>query len=324
MSKRIISGIQPSGILQLGNYLGAIKTWKSHTTNSLYFIADNHSITTRFHKENTESIEDLTFKTAACLIACGIDKNLFVQSHILQHFELMWILSCMTPQSWLNKMIQYKEKSKDNNHTGLYTYPILMAADILLYKANEVPVGEDQVQHIEFTRDLAIRFNKMCESEVVPVPNYLLSKASRIMSLQNGKTKMSKSDKNTLSCISLIDDEEVMKNKILKARTDPIVGISYNIEKRPEVSNLINIYAAIEDMSIEEVVKKFENAKMLDFKIEIINSLHKEILPISKKANELLNDKAYINKILSEGKKVASEIAEKNIREIKRKLNYLI
>jgi tryptophanyl-tRNA synthetase len=324
MSKRIISGIQPSGILHLGNYLGAIKTWRSNTNNSLYFIADNHSITTRFNKENTETINQLTIKTAACLIACGIDENLFVQSHIPQHYELMWILSCMTPKSWLNKMIQYKEKSKDNNATGLYTYPILMAADILLYKAEKVPVGHDQIQHIECTRDIAIRLNKVCGSDIIPIPEYILSKASRIMSLQNGNTKMSKSDKNTLSCISLIDDEETIRNKIFKARTDPIVGISYEIDRRPEVSNLINIYSALEGISVEEVVKKFENIKMLDFKNEIINSLLKEILPISKKANELLNDEAYVTKILNEGRDRAIEIASKNLDEIKRNLKYLI
>jgi tryptophanyl-tRNA synthetase len=324
MSKRLISGIQPSGILHLGNYLGAIKTWRSQRQNSLYFIADSHSITTRFYKDNTETIDELTIKTAACLIACGIDKNLFVQSHIPQHFELMWILSCMTPKSWLNKMIQYKEKSQDNNATGLYTYPILMAADILLYKAEEVPVGDDQIQHIECARDIAIRLNKVCGVDIIPIPNYLLSKAPRIMSLQNGKVKMSKSDKSSLSCLSLIDDEETIKHKILKAKTDPVVGINYEPENRPEVSNLINIYSALEGISKEEVVKRFENSKMLEFKMEIIKSLCREILPISKKANEILNDRGYIKKILLEGKNNASEMAEKNLDEIKRSLKYLI
>ena len=329
MSKRVISGIQPSGILHLGNYLGALKTYTTHynNKNSLFFIADNHSITTRFmNQSNIDKLEEMTINTAACLIACGIEENLFVQSQVPQHAELMWIISCMTPQSWLNKMVQYKEKSKNNNNTtiGLYTYPLLMAADIILYKAEEIPVGDDQIQHVEVTRDIAIRLNKISQTDSIPIPNYVLSKISRVMSLQNGKTKMSKSDKDTLSCISLTDDEETVKHKILKARTDPITPISFDSSTRPEVSNLLNIYCSIEQISIEEAVKKFQNSKMLEFKMELINSIQKEITPIGKKVNDLLQDKEYILKKLKDGADIAKNIAEKNLEEIKIKLNYLI
>jgi tryptophanyl-tRNA synthetase len=337
--KRIVSGIQTTGVLHLGNYLGAIKNWK-HLQNMpnndcIFFIADNHSITLKFIRQLEEgeqnNINELTINTAACLLACGVDPRkspLFVQSQILEHSELMWILSCMTPLSWLNKMIQYKEKSKNNKYstTGLYTYPVLMAADIILYKASEVPVGEDQIQHIEVARDIAIRLNKLCKSEVVPIPNYVIPEiSSRVMSLQNGKSKMSKSDKDSLSCISLIDSEETIKQKVMKAKSDSIATIYFDIENRPEVSNLLSIYSSLEGITIDEAVKKFENAKMVEFKHEIINVLNREILPITIKANKLIShDRDYIKDVLNEGRKKAKQIAEINLTEIKKSLNYLI
>jgi tryptophanyl-tRNA synthetase len=334
--KRIVSGIQTSGILHLGNYLGAIKNWKllqsDSTNNCLFFLADNHSITLKFIKqleEQSSSINELTINTAACLLACGLDTKkspLFLQSQVLEHSELMWILSCMTPLSWLNKMIQYKEKSKNGklNSTGLYTYPILMAADVLLYKAQEIPVGEDQIQHIEVARDIAIRLNKLCKSDVVPIPDYKIpANSARIMSLQNGKTKMSKSDRDSLSCISLTDTEEIIKQKIIKAKTDSISTIYFDLENRPEISNLLNIYSSLEGLSMEETVKKFEQAKMVEFKHELVNSLFREVLPISIKANKLIShDRDYIRDILHDGKQKAKCIAEANLDEIKRALNY--
>jgi tryptophanyl-tRNA synthetase len=344
--KRIVSGIQTSGILHLGNYLGAIKNWKNLQQNKnnecLFFLADNHSITLRFMRQleseanpepnlNDNNISELTMKTAACLLACGLDAKtspIFVQSQILEHSELMWILSCMTPPSWLNKMIQYKEKSKNGKvgTTGLYTYPILMAADILLYKANEVPVGEDQVQHIEVTRDIALRLNKLCKQEIIPIPNYVIPEnSSRIMSLSNGKTKMSKSDQDGLSCISLIDTEEAIKHKIFKARTDSIPSIYYDMENRPEVSNLLNIYATIQGIPMDKALKKLEGGNMLDFKNTLIQTLIKEIVPISLKANKLMShDREYIKQVLNDGRQRAQDIAKTNLTEIKRSLSYLV
>jgi tryptophanyl-tRNA synthetase len=339
--KRVVSGIQTSGVLHLGNYLGAIKNWKIMQQNPdkecIFFLADNHSITLKFIRqledgaEENTTISDLTINTAACLLACGLDTKkspLFVQSEILEHSELMWILSCMTPLSWLNKMIQYKEKSKNSKFstTGLYTYPILMAADILLYKAEEVPVGEDQTQHIEVARDIAIRLNKLCKADIVPIPNYIIPKhTARVMSLQNGKTKMSKSDKDSLSCISLTDTEDIIKQKVMKAKTDSITNIYYDTEARPEVSNLLAIYSSLEGISMDETVKRFEHAKMVEFKQELISVLNREVLPITIKANKLIShDRDYIRDVLRDGKQRAKQIAEANLCEIKRALNYLI
>lgn len=345
MLRRVVSGIQPTGILHLGNYLGAVKNWQKlqNSNQCFFFIADNHSVTLKLLRElgdndnNTSNVgredpklNNLVLNTASCLLACGIEpKNIFVQSHIHEHTELMWILSCITPLSWLNTMIQFKEKSKNNNKnasTGLYTYPILMAADILLYKGENIPVGEDQIQHIEITRTIAQRLNKLCKKEILPIPQYILNnQGSRVMSLQNGNIKMSKSDPNKNACLYLINSEEEIKAKILKAKTDPIRRIDYDLTNRPEVSNLISIYSSLENLSIENVVKKFENASMLEFKQELIKSMCISLLPISERARLLINkEQSYILDILHEGRKRAKEEAGKNIYEIKKNLNYLI
>jgi len=345
--KRVVSGIQPSGILHLGNYLGAVKNWTKlqddPNSKCFFFIADNHSATNKFLENLSKEKEDanevysdlnnMVIQTTACLLACGVNPKratIFSQSNILAHSELMWILSCMTPMSWLNKMIQFKEKSKNKDKelssTGLYTYPILMAADIMIYKGEIVPVGEDQIQHIELTRDIVIRLNKICKKEVIPPPEYIINKqASRIMSLQNGLNKMSKSDKNTHSCLSLITDEEDIKSKILKAKTDSLGKITYDVKNRPEVSNLINIYSQIEGITIEATLLKYENASTYEFKQGLIKMLNENVLPISYKAKNLIEkDFDYVRDILREGKKIALEEANKNLAEIKDNLNYFV
>lgn len=345
-TKRIVSGIQPSGILHIGNYLGAIKNWKNYqetnAKNCYFFIADYHSITTKFLTDYTElekdakyshdNLDDNVFKTAACLLACGLDPNkcnLFVQSQIPSHTNLMWLLSCITPLSWLNKMVQFKEKknsSNDLSSSGLYTYPILMAADILIYKAEIVPVGEDQIQHIELSRDIANRINKIAKCDLLPIPDYFVDKQSaRIMSLQNGKVKMSKSDKSSYACVSLIDDEEKIKKNIMKAKTDSIGNISYDVKERPEVSNLINIYANLENISIDETVKKFENASTQEFKQLLVKSVGDVVGNISHKANALIDKESdYVKDVIREGCKNASEESTKNFEEIKRYLKFFV
>lgn len=342
--KRVVSGIQPTGILHIGNYLGAVKNWinlqEQYKNNCFYFIADNHSITTKFMKDiesehlslgdNSESIHDMVLKTAACLLASGIDPNkcnLFIQSEIPAHAELMWIFSCLCPLSWLNKMIQFKEKSKlnkENSCVGLYTYPILMAADILAYRGEIVPVGEDQVQHVELTRDVAKRVNKLCKKEIIPVPDYSVSKLSaRIMSLQNGQKKMSKSDHNTYSCLFLLSSEEEIRNKIIKAKTDSLGNITYDPVKRPEVSNLIHLYHGIREMPIEEITKLFQDASTYEFKQELIKSLIEKLGPINYKARKLLEfEKDYVKDVLNEGKKVAIDETNRTLNEVRSHLKY--
>jgi tryptophanyl-tRNA synthetase len=346
---RVVSGIQPSGILHLGNYLGAVKNWvqmqDENDKKCFFFIADHHSATLKFledlnkdeiidspiEKNNLNTIEKLTIQTAACLLATGVNPKkvtIFTQSNILPHSELMWILSCMSPLSWLNKMIQYKEKSKSKDFcsTGLYTYPILMAADILIYKGELVPVGEDQIQHLEITRDIAMRLNKIAKSNVVPSPEYIVNKnSSRVMSLQNGLTKMSKSDKNTHSCLSLIITEEEIKSKITKAKTDSLGKITYDPKQRPEISNLINIYSQIENISVENTVNMFSQCSTFEFKQELIKSLNDFLLPISYKATNLIEKEFdYIRDVLREGKKVANEEASKTLSEVKQSLKYFL
>jgi len=344
--KRVVSGIQPSGILHIGNYLGAIKNWvkyqETNPKNCYFFIADYHSITTKFLKDYTESekdsnytqekLDDMVFKTAACLLACGLDpkkSNLFVQSHVPAHSNLMWLLSCLTPLSWLNKMVQFKEKknsSNDLSSTGLYTYPVLMAADILIYKANIVPVGEDQIQHIELTRDIANRINKIAKFDVLPIPEYdVIKQSARIMSLQNGNVKMSKSDKSSYACISLIDNQEQIRNKIMKAKTDSLGKIHYDPKLRPEVSNLINIYSNIMNLSIEDTVSKFENATTFEFKQELANSLSNTLLNISEKSIHLMEKEAdYVKDVIREGCILASEESERNMNEIRKYMSFLL
>ncbi len=347
-TRRVVSGIQPSGILHLGNYFGAVKNYvklqNDPSKQCFFFIADNHSSTVRFNTDsdrdrdinsytnsNTPTLSDLKIKTAACLLASGVNPKqavLFNQSDVPAHSELMWILSCISPLSWLNKMIQFKEKSKRNTNLasiGLYTYPILMAADILIYKADEVPVGDDQIQHIELTRDIATRLNKIIGKEILPMPEYILNKdSSRIMSLQNGKTKMSKSDRNSHSCISLITSEDDIKKKIMKAKTDSNGSIGYNINERPEVSNLVRIYSQCNNISIDETVEKFSNANTHEFKLELIKSLNERVLPISYKAKSMIEKEFdYVRDVLEEGRKVAMVEANRTLEEVKANLNNL-
>eukprot|EP01017_Pseudomicrothorax_dubius_P030102 TRINITY_DN3718_c0_g1_i6.p1 TRINITY_DN3718_c0_g1~~TRINITY_DN3718_c0_g1_i6.p1 ORF type:complete len:296 (-),score=53.97 TRINITY_DN3718_c0_g1_i6:254-1141(-) len=291
LNKVIFSGIQPTGQLHLGNYLGAIRNWVNlqnmyHSNNRLIFcIVDHHALTDKFKIDHDATFEHSlhhdTLALTAALLASGISPDkatLFVQSHVPEHTELTWILSSIGPMSWLNKMTQYKDKKTKSSSLGLYSYPVLMAADILLYKANVVPVGDDQVQHVELTRDYAVRFNSLfCKpnEEFFPMPEYMKSEFPRVMSLRDGLKKMSKSDPSDFARINLVDDPETVMSKVRKAKTDSLSTIKHE-ESRPEVSNLLRIYSTLEGITLKEAEARFKTANMLSFKEAVAESIVKK------------------------------------------------
>ena len=321
--KRVFSGIQPTGKITIGNYLGAIKNWVAMQDQyeCLFCIVDLHSLTSDF---NPEELQQNIKYNIALYIAAGLDPDkviIFQQSKISEHSELAWILSCFTQMGWLNRMTQFKDKAGKNKETanlGLYSYPVLMAADILLYDVNIVPVGEDQKQHIELARDIAISFNRKANIEVFTVPDVLInSKAKRIMSLKDASKKMSKSDPSDLSRINMSDDEDLIRKKIRKAKTDDIEGISYDPEKRPEISNLIDIYSCFTGIDANEATNNFKSSKNSEFKESLTNIIIKNICPIHKEAIKILEDKKYLEQIIKDGTIRAKAIAEKNISKVK-------
>jgi tryptophanyl-tRNA synthetase len=330
MTKLIFSGVQPTGNLHLGNYLGAIKQWVriQGCAPCLFCIVDLHAITV---PQNPEELRENTLNMAAAYIACGIDPEtniIFHQSAVSGHSELAWIFSCHTPLGWLNRMTQFKEKAgkhKENAALGLYSYPVLMAADILLYKATHVPVGEDQKQHLELTRDIAQSFNAKFGKEVFPLPEpMILSDAARVMSLRDGAKKMSKSDESDYSRINLTDSAETIALKFQKAKSDAFEGINYDVEKRPEASNLLTIYAALADIKIEEAAAKFANSSFSNFKKDLAEMAVENLAPINDAMNKLKNDKAYLISVLKKGAEAANEIAEKNMKEVKELVGFLV
>ena len=327
MGKKIFSGVQPTGNLHLGNYLGAIKNFvklsEDKDNECIFCVVDLHAITV---KQNPVELKENIRETVATFIASGIDpkKNImFNQSQVSAHSEAAWILSCVARMGWLNRMTQFKEKAgkdKEKASIGLYSYPILMAADILLYDATHVPVGDDQKQHLELCRDIAQKFNNdFGIDNFLKVPEPLIQKNfSRIMSLKDGKKKMSKSEISDLSRINLKDDENLIINKIKKAKTDtlPMPTKLDELGKRPEVNNLLIIYSSIKDISLEDTIKEFSKKNFSDFKENLSQSINDKIGPITKEIKKLLNDKNYLDKILQEGCIKASEIASKKIKKI--------
>ncbi|HCR85601.1 MAG TPA: tryptophan--tRNA ligase [Alphaproteobacteria bacterium] len=322
-NKLIFSGVQPTGNLHLGNYLGAIKQWVKlqNAYKSIFCVVDLHAITV---PQNPVELKKSILELAAAYIACGIDPEkaiIFQQSDVKEHTELAWILGCNTPLGWLNRMTQFKEKSgknKENAPLGLYGYPVLMAADILLYNTNLVPVGDDQKQHIELTRDIANSFNQKYGKDVFTIPEpMILSQAKRVMSLRDGTKKMSKSDESEYSRINLSDDAETIRSKFKKAQTDSIAEIYYDLENRPAISNLLTIYASLADITIEQAQAKFANFQFSNFKTELAELAVEKISPITKKFNELKNDTTELQKILDKGAQNARTIAEKTIKQVK-------
>jgi tryptophanyl-tRNA synthetase len=327
MSKKIFSGVQPTGNLHLGNYLGAIKNFvelsKDNKNQCIFCVVDLHSITT---KQDPKKLRDNINETVASFIASGIDpkKNIiFNQSRVPAHSEAAWILSCVARMGWLNRMTQFKEKAgkdKEKASVGLYSYPILMAADILLYDATHVPVGDDQKQHLELSRDIAQKFNNEFEVEnFFKIPDPLIQKEfSRIMSLKDGLRKMSKSDSSDASRINLTDNKDQIINKIKKAKTDtfPMPKDTEELESRPEARNLISIYSSLTNTKIEQNIEILSGKNFSEFKESLSQVLVDKIEPITKEIKKLLNDRSYIEQILDEGSKKANEIASKKIKEI--------
>ena len=328
MSKKIFSGVQPTGNLHLGNYLGAIKNFvelqNDKGNHCIFCVVDLHAITV---KQDPKELKNNIRETAATFIAGGInpDNNIiFNQSMVSAHSEAAWILSCVSRIGWLNRMTQFKEKAgkdKEKASIGLYSYPVLMAADILLYDATHVPVGDDQKQHLELCRDIAQKFNNDFNApEFLKVPEPLIQKQfSRIMSLKDGLKKMSKSDPSDLSRINLTDSKDEIVNKIKKAKTDPL-PLPKNIDElveRPEAENLLGIYSSLKNQSLQNSIDEFSGKNFSEFKIELSDVLVEKIEPISKKIKELLNDEKYLDTILLEGSKKADIVASKKIKEIK-------
>lgn len=327
--KRIFSGVQPTGNLHLGNYLGAIRNWVSMQQDyeCIFCVVDLHAITV---PQKPEDLRQATRELTAAYIACGIDPKksiIFPQSAVSGHAELGWILGCHTPLGWLNRMTQFKEKSgkhRENASLGLYGYPALMAADVLLYKATHVPVGEDQKQHLELMRDIAGAYNRFYGVDYFPLPEPMIQgPATRIMSLRDGTKKMSKSDESDYARINLTDDAEAIDLKFRKAKSDMIEGISYDEENRPEASNLINIYAALANTTREAVAAEFASKNFSDFKKALSALAIEQLAPITSLMRELLKEPDHIDRILADGAERANKIAAKHMKQIKETVGFL-
>ena len=329
--KRILSGVQPTGDLHLGNWLGAIRNWVTlqEEYETFLCVVDLHAITA---EHNPKELTQNTLSTAALYVACGIDPNIcsiFVQSHIPAHSELCWILNCMTPINWMERMIQFKEKSiqqGNNVSIGLFDYPILMAADILLYDADYVPVGEDQKQHLELARDIAqqrinAKFSK--EKDILKIPQPIIMKSgSKIMSLIDGSRKMSKSDPNEGSRINLLDTPEIISKKIKRAKSDSYIGLEFNNPERPESRNLLMIYSILSGKEISQCENEFSETGWGTFKKLITEQVIESLSPIQEKYKVLINDKHQLNNILIEGKERADDLAKKTLKRVKSKLGF--
>ncbi len=333
MFKKIFSGVQPSGNLHLGNYLGAIKNFvdlqNQKETECIYCIVDLHAITV---KQEPKELKKNIRETLATFIASGLDYEksiIFNQSSVTAHAEGAWMLSCVARMGWLNRMTQFKEKAgkdKEKASVGLYAYPVLMAADILLYDATHVPVGHDQKQHLELCRDIAQRFNSDFNVEdFLKAPEPLIQKNfSRIMSLKDGMKKMSKSDPSDLSRINLTDEKDLIVNKIKKAKTDnmSMPTIEENLEKRPEVENLLGIYSSLSNQTLDQSKKEFDGKNFSDFKEKLSDLLVEKITPISKEIKKLLNDEKNLDRILYDGSQKADNTASKKIKKIKQIIGF--
>ncbi len=327
MSKKIFSGVQPTGNLHLGNYLGAIKNFvdlnNDNKNNCVFCVVDLHAVTV---KQDPKELKNNIRETVATFVACGIDPKksiIFNQSTVSAHSEAAWLLSCVARMGWLNRMTQFKEKAgkdKEKASIGLYSYPILMAADILLYDTTHVPVGEDQKQHLELCRDIAQKFNNDYNvNDFLKVPNPLIQKEfSRIMSLKNGSKKMSKSDLSDQSRINLTDDKDLIVNKIKKAKTDPL-PLPANIEgltDRPEAKNLLGIYSSLTNSSLDNSVNEFNGKNFSEFKDKLSEVLVEKINPISSEIKRLTEDKSFLDEILLDGQKRANNIASNKLQKM--------
>lgn len=325
----VFSGVQPTGNLHLGNYLGAIKNWvkMQEEHDCIYCIVDLHAITV---PQDPEVLRRSTLEVAAAFLACGIDPKhsiVFNQSMVSIHAELAWILSCHTPIGWLNRMTQFKEKAgkkRDNAMLALFSYPVLMAADILAYRATHVPVGHDQKQHLELSRDIAGAFNRYYGQDYFPLPEPIIQgEATRVMSLRDGTRKMSKSEPSEYSRINLTDDAETITAKIRKAKSDSLPEITYDPENRPEVANLINIYAALADKDRDSLCREYQGRGFADLKKDLAEVAVSALAPITQEMRKLLDNEDYVRSILRGGTEKANDLAAANLSEIKKIVGFL-
>ena len=330
MSKKVIlSGIQSTGNLHLGNYLGAIKNWKKmqEEYDCNFMIANLHTLTVR---NDPEKLRNNTLNLLALYIAAGINpekSNIFIQSQVAEHAELAWVLDCYTYMGELSRMTQFKDKSAkhaDNINAGLFTYPVLMAADILLYQADLVPVGDDQKQHLEITRDIAERFNSIYGETFKTPDAYIPEIAARIMGLQNPTSKMSKSSTVENDCIFLTDDSDTILRKFKKSVTDSENVVRFDKDNKPGISNLMSIYGAITGKTNEEIEKEFVGKGYGDFKIKVAECVIEELRPIQEKYKELIENPKYLEDIYRKGAARAKEIAEKTLINVYQKIGLII
>ena len=330
-TKRILSGVQPSGDLHLGNYLGAIKNFVTlqKEYECFFCVVDLHAITVW---QDPKVLADKTREVTAAFIASGIDpkkNNIFVQSQVPQHAQLAWLFNCVARMGWLNRMTQFKDKAGKNSENvsvGLFSYPTLMAADILIYLATHVPVGDDQKQHLELTRDIAQKFNNDFKTDLFPIPEPLIfGEATRVMSLRDGSKKMSKSDPSDYSRIMLTDTAENIVQKIRKAKTDPkpLPGNKTDLEKRPEAENLISIFASLKDTSVDNVINEYSGKEFSIFKKDLADLSVSKLEPITSEMNKLMNDISYIDSVLNTGKDNATSVAEPVLQKTKEIIGFL-
>ena len=325
MSKNVIfSGVQPTGEIHLGNYLGAIKQFVDYQKdyNSIFSIVDLHAVTVW---QDPQQLLNNIHKVLSIFLACGLDKEkniIFNQSQVPEHTQLAWLLSCTARIGWLNRMTQFKDKAgknRENASVGLYTYPILMAADIMLYKASHVPVGDDQKQHLELARDIAHKFNTDYNIDFFVLPEPLFnSDSTRIMSLRDGTKKMSKSDASDYSRILMTDDNDTIALKIKKAKTDSLSmpELGNDLSKRPEIENLINIYSSCSGVSKNTVIEQFSSKEISYFKKELSQVIINLIQPICSEAKKLYEDKNFLNQVLSSGAIRARQISQNTISDV--------
>ncbi|MDQ2716870.1 MAG: tryptophan--tRNA ligase, partial [Chloroflexota bacterium] len=322
VKKRVFSGIQPTGNIHIGNYLGAIRNWANSLPeyDNIFCIVDLHALTQAI---DPQELRQATRQLAALYIACGLDTrycNLFVQSHMHEHAEACWIMTCFTPMGWLSRMTQFKSKAGENMDsvsTGLYCYPVLMACDILLYQTHLVPVGEDQRQHIELTRDLAQRFNSLYKQEVFTIPEpQIRTVGARVMALDDPTKKMSKSDPNASSRINLLDDPKTIKQKIGRATTDSLRLVTFDAE-RPGINNLLEMYQALTGQAQQEIEAEFAGKGYGDFKAALTARLVETLAPIQQRYRELMSDPAHVEGVLKQGANNVRPLAEATLQHIK-------
>lgn len=320
--KKVLTGLQPSGKLTLGNYIGAIRPMIKNQDeyDSTIFVADMHAITV---PQEPAKLKENIKNLLAIYLACGIDPNkntIFLQSDNIYHANVSWILECLTPYGELSRMTQFKDKSLKNQNfsAGLLTYPVLMASDILIYDVDYVPVGQDQKQHVELTRNIAERVNKKYKEEIFKIPTPLIIKnGAKIMDLVDPTKKMSKSTENQNGVIYLLDDEEVIRKKIMSAKTDSESIIKYDEENKPGISNLMTIYSVLENISIEAIEEKYKDANYGTFKKDVAESVIKNLKEIKTNYEEIIKNDSVIEKILEDGKNKTTKIAEEKYNKLK-------